>query len=195
MLDTLRGKNAANFSGPSNDSAHPTEGTCQWICSTSNYIEWQSSAQRSNLLWITGGPGSGKTFLSSFVAKKLDRNDATVCKTRFQWRQIHLFDFLRSMIFQALNRNNYELCHQAIENWDTVDWTASWDSLWSFWTKICEGLKSTRMFWVIDALDECDDLWMRKDLLNRIIPLLHKLNHVIDSRLYFRVFFTIRPKI
>jgi ankyrin repeat protein len=195
ILDTLRGKNAANFSGPSNDSAHPTEGTCQWICSTSNYIEWQSSAERSNLLWITGSPGSGKTFLSSFVAKKLDRNDATVCKYTFSGGKSTSFDFLRSMIFQALNRDNYELCHQAIENWDTADWTVSWDSLWSFWTKICEGLKSTRIFWVIDALDECDDLWMRKDLLKRIISLLHKLNQVTDSRLCFRVFLTTRPEI
>ncbi|PMD50811.1 ankyrin [Hyaloscypha bicolor E] len=195
ILDTLRGKNAFDFDGPSSDFTQPTKGTCQWICSTPNYIEWNGTAQRASLLWVTGSPGSGKTFLSNFIAETLNKDHAIVCKYSFTGDKSTPFDFLRSMVSQALAGNNFELCHYAIENWDATNGTISWDSLWSFWTKICEGLKVGQIFWVIDALDELNDLLKRGELLRRLISILPKLNRLTDSHLCFRILLTSRPEI
>ena len=195
IMAVLRGQNVVNFGGPSNDSTQRTEGTCEWICSTPNYKDWQENAQKSSLLWISGGPGCGKTFLSNFLAKKLNENSGLVCKYSFTGDKSTPLDFLRSMLTQALAGDNHELCRYVIDNWDSTEWNLSWDSLWSFWAKTCEGLKAGQIFWVIDALDECDDPAMRSDLLKRTISLLQKLNRVTDNRLCFRVLLTSRPEV
>ncbi|KAF9879385.1 pfs domain-containing protein [Colletotrichum karsti] len=48
-----------------------TEGTCEWILNDEMYQSWQKS-DTSQLLWISGGPGRGKTVLSVFLSQKLE---------------------------------------------------------------------------------------------------------------------------
>jgi hypothetical protein len=45
-------------------------GTCKWIKSNATYLSWLRS--RSQLLWLSGGPGKGKTMLSIFLAEELE---------------------------------------------------------------------------------------------------------------------------
>jgi Cdc6-like AAA superfamily ATPase len=47
------------------------EGTCEWIKSNVLYDSWIHS--HSQLLWLSGGPGKGKTMLSVFLAEELER--------------------------------------------------------------------------------------------------------------------------
>lgn len=44
-------------------------GTCQWIENVSEFKSWLADSKR--LLWILGGPGKGKTFLSIYIFKNL----------------------------------------------------------------------------------------------------------------------------
>jgi ankyrin repeat domain-containing protein 50 len=194
MLAALRARNSVNFSGPSNEPTQPADGTCQWIRDNSNYMEWRDNPQISSLLWITGGPGSGKSFLSDFIAKELKNDDVLMCKFSFTGGKSTPFDFLNYMISQALGAS-HELCHYAIKIWDTDDWTISFDSLWSFWTKICEEAKVGQIFWVIDALDECVEPHERKELLNRIMLLLQRSNRENNGDLCFRILLASRPEI
>ncbi|RSM11474.1 hypothetical protein CEP52_002970 [Fusarium oligoseptatum] len=46
-----------------------TPGTCEWIPITEEYQTW--STDRSGLLWISGPPGKGKTFISIFLTQLL----------------------------------------------------------------------------------------------------------------------------
>ena len=48
------------------------DGTCEWIKSNELYNSWLHS--HSQLLWISGGPGKGKTMLSIFLAEELERS-------------------------------------------------------------------------------------------------------------------------
>lgn len=43
--------------------------TCQWIENVSEFKSWLADSKR--LLWILGGPGKGKTFLSIYIFKNL----------------------------------------------------------------------------------------------------------------------------
>lgn len=46
------------------------KGTCRWITSNKVYESWLHA--RSQLLWISGGPGKGKTMLSIFLIEELE---------------------------------------------------------------------------------------------------------------------------
>ena len=47
------------------------DGTCQWIKSHALYDSWLCS--HSQLLWLSGGSGKGKTMLSIFLATELEK--------------------------------------------------------------------------------------------------------------------------
>src|SRR4051794_27706260 len=47
------------------------EGTCEWIKINRIYMSWISGD--TNLLWISGGPGKGKTMLSIFLTEELEK--------------------------------------------------------------------------------------------------------------------------
>ncbi|KAH8808657.1 ankyrin repeat-containing domain protein [Xylogone sp. PMI_703] len=47
-------------------------GTCDWIESKPEYQSWLAS--QSGLLWISGGPGKGKTMLSIYLTQQLQRH-------------------------------------------------------------------------------------------------------------------------
>ena len=61
-------------------------GTCEWITHDANYRAWLNSGGDGDgdgdgnskgdtrLLWISGGPGKGKTMLSVFLTEKLERH-------------------------------------------------------------------------------------------------------------------------
>lgn len=54
-----------------------TPGTCSWILSSVEYTQWHQRNPRSgNILWICGGPGSGKTMLAIFLSKHLEDTNA-----------------------------------------------------------------------------------------------------------------------
>src|ERR1700721_1581 len=47
------------------------DGTCKWIKTNALFDSWFRS--HSQLLWLSGGPGKGKTMLSIFLAEELER--------------------------------------------------------------------------------------------------------------------------
>jgi hypothetical protein len=47
------------------------EDTCAWIFSEKTYQDW---VETNGVLWIRGGPGCGKSVLSSFLSKELSGN-------------------------------------------------------------------------------------------------------------------------
>lgn len=56
-----------------NSKGKITEGTCSWILATTQYTQWHHQGPGSRkLLWICGGPGSGKTMLSIFLSRHLE---------------------------------------------------------------------------------------------------------------------------
>jgi len=57
----------ANLLFPPGD-VQPAVGTCQWISDCLEYKRWKS--ETTNQLWISGGPGYGKTYLAKHIASQ-----------------------------------------------------------------------------------------------------------------------------
>ncbi|KAL2059814.1 hypothetical protein VTL71DRAFT_10198 [Oculimacula yallundae] len=182
-----------NFVNSSNSSVEPAEGTCRWILNHAMYSDWRNKPLQSSLLWITGGPGSGKTVLSDYVVKDLKSSNALVCDFAFAEGKSSILDLLERVITQALLAND-ELCHTAIKIHKNEDVAVTWQSLCSLWRKICEDAHGGDIFWVVDALDECNEFDNAKGFLNILLNLLGALNSIATPRSSFRILVTSRPE-
>jgi hypothetical protein len=92
------------------------EGTCQWITTNKKYDLWLAS--RSQLLWLSGGPGKGKTMLSIFLIEELDKIAQSqgallayfFCDNRDNRRNTAVA-ILRGLIYQLIQRRPKLLKH------------------------------------------------------------------------------------
>ncbi|KAK3990666.1 hypothetical protein QBC44DRAFT_380316 [Cladorrhinum sp. PSN332] len=50
--------------------------TCDWITTTDAFVGWKQS--ESGLLWVHGGPGKGKTYLSIYLTKSFEERSSNV---------------------------------------------------------------------------------------------------------------------
>lgn len=126
-----------------------TEGTCNWILGTSEYTQWhQRNLESSNILWICGGPGSGKTTLSIVLSKHLEHTMNTRGAEHLTEEGSVLYfncngsdiaknsetAILRGLLFQAIRQRPWLLGHvqQIYEN-QRNDLSQSWsfDALWT----------------------------------------------------------------
>lgn len=98
-----------------------TEGTCRWILSTDEYKRWCHRGTGSkDILWICGGPGSGKTMLSIFLTAHLEHaaNTRDAAQSHLVEKDLLLYFFcnrfettknsenaiLRGLLFQAIRQ-------------------------------------------------------------------------------------------
>ncbi|MCJ1398835.1 hypothetical protein MMC11_002036 [Xylographa trunciseda] len=142
------------------------DGTCEWIKSNELYHSWLHS--RSQLLWLSGGPGKGKTMLSIFLAEELERTaqysqDVLIlqyfCDNKDEKRRTAV-TIIRGLIFQLLQSRqklfNHILPSFKIQK-ESLFLASSFETLWRiFESMICDPILSTT-YCVLDGLDECDE--------------------------------------
>ncbi|KAJ6785704.1 hypothetical protein PWT90_08712 [Aphanocladium album] len=159
------------------DEHHNTvEGSCEWIEARHDFQDWQDvtnldessldedmgPTQRNiSIFWVNAGPGSGKTYLASYVQSQLE---STKLQCAYYYFHVgnqssrSLAPFLRSMAYQmavgsaAVRAKLYKM-HQDGSVFDM-------DDAWTIWTKIFKkGIlqiaSNIPQYWVIDAIDEC----------------------------------------
>ena len=138
-------------------------GTCEWILQNPLYIDWfNSSGPEPRILWLHGGPASGKSVLSSFIINDLVERHA--CCQYFFIRfadssKRTLSTLLRSLAFQLaqalpLFRDKIlQLSDEAIKL-ETADARTAWQRI--FKSILFKLDIEQPLFWVIDGLDESD---------------------------------------
>lgn len=163
---------------------HRTAGTCEWIRDNAAYKALL--AGDTQRLWISGGPGQGKTMLSMFLTEELEG------KTRENRNAALLFYFcthqnekratadtiLRSLVYQLLTKDRclYPHVSSYFEDEKRTNATlSSAEALWLVLTTLLQAPEAGQVFCVLDGLDECDvvsqsfiaskfnDLWPRGD--------------------------------
>ncbi|CBF86026.1 hypothetical protein AN2021.2 [Aspergillus nidulans FGSC A4] len=138
----------------------------QWILEDAQYKDWENGDD-VGLLWIKGGAGKGKTMLSIGLIEQLARaqDDSTVVIYSFcqnaDYELNTLEAILKGLILQLANRQP-ELKESLRRRWDTIQESfsedvTSWQSLWNILFEMLARCKYSRVYMVVDALDECQD--------------------------------------
>jgi ankyrin repeat protein len=142
------------------------QGTCQWITTNETYASWLAS--QSQLLWLSGGPGKGKTMLSIFLTEELEKivvqsQDAKLayffCDNRNKKRNTAVA-MLRGLIFQLIQQHSKLLEHILpvfkVQK-EALFSDSSFESLWRIFESMVRDPGIDSVFCVLDGLDECDE--------------------------------------
>ena len=141
-------------------------GTCDWIKANELYISWLRSPH-SQLLWLSGGPGKGKTMLSIFIAEDLERAarrmpDVTFlqyfCDDRDEKRSSAVA-IIRGLMFQLLNQRP-TLVNHILPSFQTQKESlfsaSAFETLWRVFQSMVLDPNVGTVYCILDGLDECD---------------------------------------
>ena len=150
------------------DKGSRIDGTCTWIKDNATYKSWLCSD--SQLLWLTGGPGKGKTMLSIFLSEELEhlaeQSHGTIslqyyCDNKDDCRN-SASTILRGLIYQIL-KSRSELFKHIMPDFETQGEELfesssffSFPSLWRIFRDMLQDPDLGTVYCVIDGLDECD---------------------------------------
>ncbi|KAK5702015.1 hypothetical protein LTR97_004833 [Elasticomyces elasticus] len=137
-------------------------GTCEWIERDAKYKSWLSG--ETNLLWICGGPGKGKTVLSIYLTQRLMQAHTIYyfCSSNDRKRN-GASTVLRGLIWH-ITELCPEVADQLVELRGDVSGKrvqatlGSRETLWRIFTRIVHDPRSTVTCCVLDGLDECDEI-------------------------------------
>ncbi|KAL3455860.1 hypothetical protein BJX64DRAFT_294641 [Aspergillus heterothallicus] len=134
-----------------------------WILQDPQYTAWKDGDE-VGLLWIKGGAGKGKTMLSVGLIEELARpqDESTVVIYFFcqnaDYELNTLGAILKGLILQLVNQQA-GLKELLRRRWDTEQESfsedmTSWQSLWNILFEMLARCKYSRVYMVVDALDE-----------------------------------------
>ncbi|KPM44913.1 hypothetical protein AK830_g1632 [Neonectria ditissima] len=165
-----------------------SQGTCNWILEHEDFKSWLQD-KPSQILWVSGNPGSGKSTLMKHIIKheapESSVNSTLVAQFFFsQHGEIQsMGSLLRSLLYQILQSTSsswtFEVFATLIEKRETLGSDRPWDD-----DLLAENLlrlidKSTALgdsfSFYIDALDECNEP-------DRVIALVRRLNSLSPPR-------------
>lgn len=139
-------------------------GSCEWFTSKKEFEEWRISwSNAPPILWLSGNPTSGKSILSSHVINHLEAENLN-CSYFFFKQGIatksSVSDCLRSLAYQ-MALSHVEVRRQLL-SLEAGGVTIEKNDDRAVWRKLFSGAVFQATFqphyWVIDALDECNQL-------------------------------------
>ncbi|EUC39758.1 hypothetical protein COCMIDRAFT_10213 [Bipolaris oryzae ATCC 44560] len=157
-------------------------GTCEWITHNESYCAWLNGDGNTRPLWISGGPGKGKTMMSVFLTEELERQTAGREDAELVFYFYSAKDkerntsiaVLRGLVHQIITKRP-QLIRHALPYFETraqiKQTLSSLEALWIIFKNIVADDELGTMFCVLDGLDECEESTLEV-LLPRLISLL-----------------------
>lgn len=153
------------------------DGTCEWLIRHPLFQEWLEDVDPP-LLWISGGPGKGKTMLAIYITEELqpiaDNSKGVLlyyfCSNRDN-RNTGL-TIMRGVIHQWLSLHPYLAQHirTYFDGPETTKYTiSSFICLWKLFLILLRHSVSSQVMLVLDGLDECED-----DSLKQLLDVLRE---------------------
>ncbi|KAG0133872.1 hypothetical protein HOY82DRAFT_639166 [Tuber indicum] len=169
----------------------PKNGTGEWIFEDEGYKKWQSG-EESELLWLCGGPGTGKTMLAKRVAAKFLEGPSDPSKSvkfvhhfvspelptgvistdEAQLLQRRLSKVPWELLYGILlqNRSLFDRCKVDLEYQRDALFTNP-GSLWKILRKAIQDCGPKPVYILIDGIDEFEES-ISKELVDRILGLM-----------------------
>jgi ankyrin repeat protein len=138
-------------------------GTCTYIKEDEAFSSWLSGT--AQLLWLSGGPGKGKTMLSLFLAEELEKLAKTsrdamfleyYCDNQDNKRNTAI-TVVRGLILQLLDQRPGLFKH-ILPKFETQEGfliEPSFESLWRVLEDMIHDTSTGVIYCVIDGIDEC----------------------------------------
>ncbi|KAF5613568.1 ankyrin repeat [Fusarium subglutinans] len=154
------------------------DGTCEWLTRHANYQRW-AAGDSPPLLWVSGGPGKGKTMLAIYVTELLQpEQDSTkgvllyyFCSNRDKNRNSAV-TIMRGIIHQWITAEPHLAQHvkSYFDGSETIKYTISnFVTLWRVFLSLLRETTSSTITCVLDGLDECE-----KGSLQQLLDALRK---------------------
>lgn len=154
-------------------NGYPVPDTCKWIQKVKEFQIFEQSwiPNSNNFLWMYGGPGKGKTYLSIYLASRwvslVDSREPShlvleyYCDSSNSQRNSAL-SVLRSLICQLLKANNdlyqdilgeFDSCRRQNQKLASNFYR---ENLWRIFKSMVKHIPENIVL-ILDGLDECDD--------------------------------------
>ncbi|OCK99917.1 uncharacterized protein K441DRAFT_440748, partial [Cenococcum geophilum 1.58] len=148
--------------------------TCEWVRDNATYQSWLEGG--THLLWISGGPGKGKTMLSIFLTEELERISKEAKDTELLFyfcshqdeKRNTAVAVLRGLVHQIVTKRR-KLAKHVLPYFETQEKAqltlSSPGTLWIIFRKLIQDPDLGIVFCVLDGLDECD-----QDTVRLLVP-------------------------
>ena len=195
LLETL----ASDYESDKNSVSARVPGTCEWFFEDERFLSWRDS-KHSRLLWVSAGPGCGKSVLSrSLIDERRVCTSAmtsTVCYFFFkdgQEQRTHGANALSAMLHQLFEKT--ALISHALPSGKSYGQKLrdAFSELWGILTKCAQDSEAGEIICVLDALDECEKN-SRNQLLEKLVNFFshigahkspsYRLKFLVTSRPY-----------
>ena len=135
-----------------------------WILENSEFQQWRND-QQSQLLWIKGDPGKGKTMLLCGIINELERSTATTGLLSYFFCQAtdsrinNATAVLRGLVYLLVDQQPLLISHIRKKHDHAgkalFEDANAWVALSEIFTAILQDPRLNSTFLIIDALDEC----------------------------------------
>ncbi|KAH7133985.1 hypothetical protein EDB81DRAFT_902710 [Dactylonectria macrodidyma] len=138
-------------------------------------IDLVNSSQTGSLLWISGPPGKGKTFISVFLSEHLVKQASQTdgptaisffCDNKVSSRNTAT-GILRGLMYQLIQQHPH-FVSLILPRWkvqqDDLFASTSFEILWTLFWQMISQLKTSLIYCVLDGLDECDEPTLQRFL-------------------------------
>lgn len=148
-------------------------GTCEWFFEDERFLNWRSS-KSSSVLWLSAGPGFGKSVLSrALVDEKRVCNHimtSSVCYFFFkdgQARRTRGAHSLSAILHQLFE--NTDLISRALPTYQRHGKTLrdNFSELWDILVRSAKEVEAGDIICIFDALDECEEA-ARDQLIDKL---------------------------
>ncbi|KAH7125917.1 ankyrin repeat-containing domain protein [Dactylonectria macrodidyma] len=138
-------------------------GTCNWFIGHPDFRQWQES-KSSNMLWVSGNPGCGKSVLAKYLADTVlqSTESRTTCYFFFKDEfkdQRSAKTALRCILHQLLLQREDLFSDKIVRRFEAYQshLTNSFDELWQVLVMVSQGEAAGELVCILDAFDECED--------------------------------------
>ena len=172
--------------------------TCEWFFEDDRFLEWRDS-NFSRLLWVSAGPGCGKSVLARALI-----DERRVC-TNTMASTVCYFFFKDGHEQRTRGANALgALLHQLFENTTLITYALSsyrsygkklrdaFSELWEILVKSAEDSEAGEIICVLDALDECEKN-ARNQLIEKLVHFFSQGESCQNPSLKLKFLVTSRP--